>query len=159
MRSECDDCTLVSHGTSEHFFLFGRDDQMHFTSILRLGSFHFYAGWLRESERAGGQARGFGRRRKLGIVDLFQSFPSLLLPRVFRSQTVPVACVCVLRRSPFFYGIPRAVVGENSMLIRFSGEDLLLRDRGVEVAVLCDSMKRHFIKQRPEVRRPFVDNA
>ena len=50
------------------------------------------------------------------------------------------------------YGIPRVVVGEN---ITFTGEEELLRSRGVDVEVLqddaCVQMMEFFIAERPEL--------
>jgi len=50
------------------------------------------------------------------------------------------------------YGIPRVVVGENST---FTGEEQLLRSRGIQVQVLqddtCIQMMRSFISQKPEL--------
>ena len=50
------------------------------------------------------------------------------------------------------YGIPRVVVGEN---ITFTGEEELLRSRGVDVEVLqddaCVLMMKSFIAERPEL--------
>ena len=50
------------------------------------------------------------------------------------------------------YGIPRVVVGEN---LTFTGEEDLLRSRGVQVEVLqddtCVHMMQDFIAQRPEL--------
>jgi len=50
------------------------------------------------------------------------------------------------------YGIQRVVVGEN---ITFTGEEELLRSRGVDVEVLqdeaCVQMMQSFIAQRPEL--------
>ena len=50
------------------------------------------------------------------------------------------------------YGIPRVVIGENQT---FMGEEGLLRERGVDVAVLqdaaCVDLMRHFIDSRPEL--------
>lgn len=50
------------------------------------------------------------------------------------------------------YGIPRVVVGEN---LTFTGEEELLRSRGVKVEVLqddtCVRMMQAFIAQRPEL--------
>ena len=50
------------------------------------------------------------------------------------------------------YGIPRVVIGENST---FTGEEELLRSRGVFVEVLqdqeCISLMRAFINEKPEL--------
>jgi creatinine deaminase len=50
------------------------------------------------------------------------------------------------------YGIPRVVVGEN---VTFTGEEELLRSRGVDVEVLqddsCVQMMKSFISGRPEL--------
>lgn len=50
------------------------------------------------------------------------------------------------------YGIPRVIVGENTT---FTGEEELLRSRGVEVEVLqdkaCIQMMQAFITERPEL--------
>jgi len=50
------------------------------------------------------------------------------------------------------YGIPRVVVGES---ITFTGEEELLRSRGVDVKVLqddsCVQMMKSFIAERPEL--------
>ena len=50
------------------------------------------------------------------------------------------------------YGIPRVVVGEN---VTFTGEEQLLRSRGVDVEVLqddsCVQMMESFIADRPEL--------
>jgi creatinine deaminase len=50
------------------------------------------------------------------------------------------------------YGIPRVVVGEN---VTFTGEEELLRSRGVDVEVLqddsCVQMMKSFITARPEL--------
>jgi creatinine deaminase len=50
------------------------------------------------------------------------------------------------------YGIPRVVVGEN---VTFTGEEELLRSRGVDVEVLqddsCVKMMKSFITGRPEL--------
>lgn len=50
------------------------------------------------------------------------------------------------------YGIPRVVIGENRT---FTGEETLLRERGVELNVLdseeCIRMMREFIEARPEL--------
>lgn len=55
------------------------------------------------------------------------------------------------------YGIPRVVIGENKS---FTGEEDLLRSRGVEVVVLddarCMELMSKFIKERPEVSRSRV---
>jgi len=51
-----------------------------------------------------------------------------------------------------FFGIPKVVIGEN---INFTGEEKLLKSRGVKVEVLdneeCISMMRDFIIARPEL--------
>jgi cytosine deaminase len=48
------------------------------------------------------------------------------------------------------YGIPRVVVGEN---LSFTGEEALLRSRGVDLQVLqdraCIQMMRDFIREKP----------
>ena len=50
------------------------------------------------------------------------------------------------------YGIPRVVVGEK---VTFTGEEELLRSRGVDVEVLqddaCVLMMKSFIAERPEL--------
>jgi len=50
------------------------------------------------------------------------------------------------------YGIPKVIVGENTT---FTGEEELLRFRGVEVEVLqdkaCIHMMQAFITERPEL--------
>ncbi len=50
------------------------------------------------------------------------------------------------------YGIPKVIVGENTT---FTGEEELLRSRGVEVEVLqdkaCIQMMQAFITERPEL--------
>lgn len=50
------------------------------------------------------------------------------------------------------YGIPRVIIGENST---FTGEEELLRSRGVLVDLLqdqeCISLMRTFIKEKPEL--------
>lgn len=50
------------------------------------------------------------------------------------------------------YGIPRVIVGENRT---FTGEEALLRSRGVEVTVLqdeaCIALMRDFIAARPQL--------
>ena len=50
------------------------------------------------------------------------------------------------------YGIPKVIVGENTT---FTGEEELLRSRGVEVEVLqdkaCIQMMQTFITERPEL--------
>lgn len=50
------------------------------------------------------------------------------------------------------YGIPKVVIGENQT---FTGEEDLLRSRGVVVEVLqdaaCVDLMRHFIASRPEL--------
>lgn len=50
------------------------------------------------------------------------------------------------------YGIPRVIIGENST---FTGEEELLRSRGVLVDVLqdqeCINLMRTFIKEKPEL--------
>ncbi|MBL4834152.1 MAG: nucleoside deaminase [Pseudomonas sp.] len=50
------------------------------------------------------------------------------------------------------YGIPRVVVGENQT---FMGEEVLLRERGVQVEVLqdaeCIALMREFITAQPQI--------
>ena len=50
------------------------------------------------------------------------------------------------------YRIPRVIVGEN---LTFTGEEDLLRSRGVDVTVLqedaCVQMMKSFISQRPDL--------
>lgn len=50
------------------------------------------------------------------------------------------------------YGIPQLVVGENHS---FTGEEALLRQRGVEVTVLnhsgCLDLMQRFIRERPDI--------
>jgi cytosine deaminase len=50
------------------------------------------------------------------------------------------------------YGIPRVVVGEN---LSFTGEEELLRSRGVDIRVLqdeaCVQMMSSFIRHKPEI--------
>jgi cytosine deaminase len=50
------------------------------------------------------------------------------------------------------YGIPRVIVGEN---VTFTGEEELLRSRGVSVEVLqneeCIRLMRTFIREKPEL--------
>ena len=51
------------------------------------------------------------------------------------------------------YKIPRVIIGEN---VNFTGDEDLLRDRGVEVIVVndkeCIDLMKKFIEEKPEVR-------
>ncbi len=53
------------------------------------------------------------------------------------------------------YKIPRIVIGEN---VNFSGEETLLRSRGVEVVVLederCKELMGRYVREKPEVSTP-----
>src|SRR5512132_3804152 len=73
---------------------------------------------------------------------------------VYRECTLytPLSPCAMCSGAILLYGIPRVIVGEN---LTFTGEEELLRSRGVEVEVLqdprCVALMTRFIAERPEL--------
>ncbi|RDX41126.1 cytidine deaminase-like protein [Lentinus brumalis] len=80
-----------------------------------------------------------------------------LKPEVYRNSTMyttlrHVSCPCSMCTGAILlYKIPRIVIGEN---VNFSGEETLLRSRGVEVVVLederCKELMGRYVREKPE---------
>ncbi len=105
--------------------------------------------------------RGRNRRIQQGSAVLHAEMDALenagrLAAKVYRE------CVLYTTLSPcamcagaiLLYQIPRVVIGENTT---FTGEEALLRSRGVQLRVLqdpeCLALMRRFIAEQPEVWR------
>ncbi|HEY9177771.1 MAG TPA: nucleoside deaminase [Flavipsychrobacter sp.] len=103
--------------------------------------------------------RGHNKRVQQGSATLHGEMDALenagrLPAKVYRE------CVLYTTLSPcsmctgaiLLYGIPKVVIGEN---VTFMGEEQLLKDRGVDVAVLdnedCKELMREFIRTKPEL--------
>ena len=103
--------------------------------------------------------RGHNRRVQLGStvlhgeMDAFENAgrqPASVYRNCTLYTTLSPCAMC--SGAILLYGIPRVVVGEN---VTFTGEEELLRSRGVDVEVLqddaCVQMMRSFIADRPEL--------
>ncbi|MEI8248757.1 MAG: nucleoside deaminase [Lentisphaerota bacterium] len=103
--------------------------------------------------------RGHNRRVQLGSAILHGEMDALanagrLPAKIYRESilytTLSPCMMCT--GAILFFGIPKVVIGEN---INFTGEEKLLKSRGVKVEVLdneeCISMMRDFIIARPEL--------
>ena len=103
--------------------------------------------------------RGHNRRVQLGStvlhgeMDAFENAgrqPASVYRECTLYTTLSPCAMC--SGAILLYGIPRVVVGEN---ITFTGEEELLRSRGVDVEVLqddsCVQMMKSFIAERPEL--------
>ena len=103
--------------------------------------------------------RGHNRRVQLGStvlhgeMDAFENAgrqPASVYRECTLYTTLSPCAMC--SGAILLYGIPRVVVGEN---ITFTGEEELLRSRGVDVEVLqddsCVLMMEFFIAERPEL--------
>ena len=103
--------------------------------------------------------RGHNRRVQLGSPILHGEMDVLanagrLPAKIYRESilytTLSPCMMCT--GAILFFGIPQVVIGEN---INFTGEEKLLKSRGVKVEVLdneeCISMMRDFIIARPEL--------
>lgn len=103
--------------------------------------------------------RGHNRRVQKGSV-LLHGEMDALENAGRQAAAVYRACTLYTTLSPcsmcsgaiLLYGIPRVIVGEN---VTFTGEEALLRSRGVTVAVLqereCIRLMETFIRDRPEL--------
>jgi len=103
--------------------------------------------------------RGHNRRIQLGSAIRHGEMDALenagrLPARVYRESVLyttlspcPMCSGAIL-----LYGIPKVVIGENTT---FTGDEALLRERGVEVEVLADvgciALMRDFIARQPEL--------
>ena len=103
--------------------------------------------------------RGHNRRVQLGSPILHGEMDALanagrLPAKIYRESilytTLSPCMMCT--GAILFFGIPQVVIGEN---INFTGEEKLLKSRGVKIEVLdneeCMSMMRDFIIARPEL--------
>ena len=103
--------------------------------------------------------RGHNRRVQLGSPILHGEMDALanagrLPAKIYRESilytTLSPCMMCT--GAILFFGIPKVVIGENA---NFTGEEKLLKSRGVKVEVLdneeCISMMRDFIIARPEL--------
>jgi cytosine deaminase len=103
--------------------------------------------------------RGYNRRVQEGSAVLHGEMDALenagRLPAcVYRECTLytTLSPCAMCSGAILLYGIPRVVVGEN---LSFTGEEELLRSRGVDVRVLqddaCVQMMAGFIRHKPEI--------
>ena len=103
--------------------------------------------------------RGHNRRVQEGSAVLHGEMDALenagrLPARVYRECTLytTLSPCAMCSGAILLYGIPRVVVGEN---MSFTGEEELLRSRGVDVSVLqddaCVQMMTGFIRHKPEI--------
>ena len=103
--------------------------------------------------------RGHNRRVQLGSAILHGEMYALanagrLPAKIYRESilytTLSPCMMCA--GAILFFGIPKVIIGENA---NFTGEEKLLKSRGVKVEVLdneeCMSMMRDFIIARPEL--------
>jgi cytosine deaminase len=104
---------------------------------------------------------GRGRNRRVqqgsvvlhGEMDAFEN-AGRQAASVYRESTIytTLSPCSMCSGAILMYGIPRVVVGENRT---FTGDEVLLRSRGVEVTVLQDSacirLMRDFIAENPEL--------
>jgi len=108
-----------------------------------------------------GQVIGRGHNRRVqqgsavlhGEMDAFENAgrrPASVYRECTLYTTLSPCAMC--SGAILLYGIPRVVIGEN---VTFTGEEELLRSRGVDVEVLqddaCMQMMKSFIAQRPEL--------
>lgn len=108
-----------------------------------------------------GQIIGRGHNRRVqqgsavlhGEIDAFENAgrrPASVYRECTLYTTLSPCAMC--SGAILLYGIPRVVIGEN---VTFTGEEELLRSRGVEVEVIqdesCVHMMKSFIAQRPEL--------
>lgn len=108
-----------------------------------------------------GQIIGRGHNRRVqkgstvlhGEMDAFEN-AGRQPARVYRECTLytTLSPCAMCSGAILLYGIPRVIVGEN---LTFTGEEELLRSRGVEVEVLqdeyCVQMMKSFISERPDL--------
>lgn len=103
--------------------------------------------------------RGHNRRVQQGSVVLHGEMDALERAgrqpaRVYRECTLytTLSPCAMCSGAILLYGIPRVVVGENRT---FTGEEELLRSRGVDVQVLqdpaCIALMERFIAQQPQL--------
>ena len=103
--------------------------------------------------------RGHNRRVQQGSAVLHGEMDALenagrLPASVYRASTMytTLSPCAMCSGAILLYGIPRVVIGENRS---FTGEEALLRSRGVEVVVLddarCRSLMERFIAAQPQV--------
>lgn len=103
--------------------------------------------------------RGHNRRVQKGSAVLHGEMDALenagrLPAHVYRECTLytTLSPCAMCSGAILLYGIPRVVVGEN---LSFTGEEELLRSRGVDVRVLqddaCVQMMTGFIRHKPEI--------
>lgn len=103
--------------------------------------------------------RGHNRRVQRGSVVLHAEMDALESAgrrngAVYRTATLytTLSPCAMCSGAILLYGIPRVVVGENRT---FTGEEDLLRSRGVDVRVIqddrCIELMREFIETRPEL--------
>lgn len=103
--------------------------------------------------------RGHNRRVQRGSVVLHAEMDALesagrRSAAVYRTSTLytTLSPCAMCSGAILLYGIPRVVVGENRT---FTGEEDLLRSRGVDVRVVqderCVELMREFIETRPEL--------
>ncbi len=103
--------------------------------------------------------RGHNRRVQRGSVVLHGEMDALENARrqpasVYRESTIytTLSPCAMCSGAILLYGIPRVIVGENTT---FTGEEDLLRSRGVSVEVLqdaeCIRLMRAFIERYPEL--------
>lgn len=103
--------------------------------------------------------RGHNRRVQEGSAVLHGEMDALenagrLPARIYRECTLytTLSPCAMCSGAILLYGIPRVVVGEN---LSFTGEEALLRSRGVDVRVLqddaCVQMMTGFIRHKPEI--------
>ena len=103
--------------------------------------------------------RGHNRRVQEGSAVLHGEMDALenagrLPARVYRECTLytTLSPCAMCSGAILLYGIPRVIVGEN---LSFTGEEELLRSRGVDVRVLqddaCVQMMAGFIRHKPEI--------
>lgn len=103
--------------------------------------------------------RGHNRRVQRGSAILHAEMDALenagrQPARVYQAATIytTLSPCAMCTGAILLYGIPRVVVGENRT---FTGEEALLRARGVEVLVLqddrCVALMRRFIAENPAI--------
>lgn len=101
--------------------------------------------------------RGHNRRVQAGSSVLHAEMDALeragrRAPRVYRASTLytTLSPCAMCSGAILLYGIPRVVIGEHRT---FTGEEALLRARGVELEVLddprCVELMRRFIAEQP----------
>ena len=103
--------------------------------------------------------RGHNRRVQQGSAILHGEMDALesagrLPSSVYRESVIytTLSPCAMCSGAILLYGIPTVVVGENQT---FLGEEVLLRDRGVDVRVVqdprCIELMRRFIAEKPEL--------